>query len=644
MLKNLGLIVFLISLSTSIARANEVDTNRIDEMVLEAYYLQSSDIDSSYQLANEILDQSGKINYKKGMASAYMRMGSILNAWGRNDSALILLRRAYLLRLDLKAYKGAAGTCLVMNYIYQQTAQIDSAYYVLFEALRLNSLIKDSVGLAKINNNLGALSASYGELEDAFLYYKKGQKLSLESNYREGFAISLSGLGNFHYQEGSYALALKKFLKADSVYMILGNQLNLARNANNLALCYDQLNDFEEAKKNYEKALRVYKILNSERETALTIFNLGVLLDNDGQADSAIVYFHQALPFLRNLEDLQLVSLSYKQLAKAHSKQGEYDLAYDYHQKFSNLRDSILNQEKISSISEMQTKYDTEKKEQRILLLGEQNKTRSAQRNFFIAGSLVLLLGLFILAYYYWQKRRLAAKNEELAKQRIEGLLNEQEIKSFNALIKGQEEERQRIATDLHDRLGSMLSTVKLLFSALDSKFDKKDSDGKNQYDKATNLLDESCEEVRRVSHNLSTGMVSSLGLQTALKELCDGIDQSGLIQCKLLIYGLEERLDNQTEIGIYRIIQESLNNALKHSKASNVTVQLNCLEDSLSITIEDNGIGFDPKKIKENMGGMGLSNLEMRAKKLKGSFHIDSSPGKGSISMIDIPLIQHET
>ncbi len=637
---SLTILIILFLFNLKIATAQALDTVRIDEMVLEAFFLQSRDLDSSYALALKVLKASDDLSYQKGIASAYMRMGSILNLKANNDSALLLLKRAYQIRLANKAYKSAAGSALVLNYVYQETGQIDSAFFMLYEGLRLNALISDTIGLIKINNNLGALHASYGELDEALQYYRRANDMARRNNYLEGIAMSSSGLGDYYYQLADFRSALNSFKKADSIYFALGDVLNRARSANNIALCYDQLDDVFEAKSYYQLALDAYEDLGNEREIALSLFNLGVLFDNQGQANSALLYFKKALPIARSAGDLDLISRVYEQTALANAHLGDFAEAYKYQERYTELRDTLLNSEKISSISEMQTRFETEQKEQQILLLGEQNRTKAAQRNFLIAGTILLLLGLFTLAYFYQQRQKLAAKNQELAAQRIENLINEQDRKSYNALIVGQEAERQRIAMDLHDRLGSMLSTVKLLFSALQSQFNHSE-EGANQYEKATDLLDESCEEVRRVSHNLSTGMVSSLGLKKALNELCAGINQSGLVKCKLLIYGLDEALEHQTEVGIYRLVQETLNNSLKHSKASQITVQVNRLEEGLSITIEDNGVGFDPHLMKNSGKGMGLLNLEKRAEKLLGKYQIDSSPGRGSITMIEIPINQ---
>jgi len=185
-----------------------------------------------------------------------------------------------------------------------------------------------------------------------------------------------------------------------------------------------------------------------------------------------------------------------------------------------------------------------------------------------------------------------------------------------------------------------MLSTVKLLFSSIDIKVDHAQEENSKQFESASHLLDEAVVEVRKISHNLSTGMVMSFGLITALQELCQNIDRSGLIKCKLLVFGMNERLNQQTEIGIYRMIQELFNNILKHAKANQITVQINRTEDSINITVEDDGIGFDvDEKIKS--GGLGLGNLKARASNLNGMYYVDSKSGKGTISIIEVPLIK---
>ncbi len=622
-----------------LVEAETRDSTSIDQKILKAYYMQMEDLDSSFLLAKEVLIDSKNLNYSKGIGSAYMRMGSIFNAQSENDSAIFYLRKAKRIRINTRDFKGAAGVCYIMNYAYQGLSLVDSSFYTLYKGLRLNEKIEDSIGLVKTYNNLGDLHSEYSSPKKAFDYYEKAKTLGGKLQYQQGLAISYNGVGNYYFIINDFENALKNFLLADSLFHYLNDVLNRAICANNIANCYDQMDDFKKSLFYHQKALKEYKNLGYEKGQASSLLNLGVLFENENQFDSAIYYYKEVIPLSKRIGDLNLRANAFEQLAKCFSVMNENQLAYRFQKKYSELKDTLINKDKISSISEMQTKYETEKKEQEIELLAEKNKTSLAERNALIAGSLGLILGLFVLLYAYYQRRKNALKDALIAEQKINVLLNEQELKAMNALIEGQEVERNRIATDLHDRMGSMLSTVKLLFGAVGEKIKNTSEETTNQYNKATALLDESCEEIRRVSHNLSTGMVSSLGLESAISELCSTINSSKVLHCKSSVYGLENRLEGNLEIGIYRIIQESVNNTLKHAKAKNISIQINCLEDELNVIIEDDGVGFSIEKIKKQGKGIGLHNLQARAQKLGGNYILDSKPGRGSTVIIEMPL-----
>ena len=201
-------------------------------------------------------------------------------------------------------------------------------------------------------------------------------------------------------------------------------------------------------------------------------------------------------------------------------------------------------------------------------------------------------------------------------------------------MLEVQESERKRIASDLHDRLGSMLSTVKLYFGSVEEQIEKMKEQNKEHYNKANLLLDEACEEVRKISHDLISGELLKFGLLPALTQLCKTIEGANKLKINLLFFGMDNRLDNSVEIPVYRIIQELINNILKHSKATDVTIQLNKTENNLNVVVEDNGIGFDIASVKN---GMGLKNIETRVNKFNGKLYVDSGKDKGTTTIIDI-------
>ncbi len=617
---------------------NKSDTSNIYNLFVKAKQVQKSNSDSAFALAKEGYKLSQEIRYTRGMGMAFMRMGSILCDKGNNDEALLYSHQALNIRIQQGDITMAAATCSQLSYIFNVVGVKDSAFFYLYKGLRYYEVAKDPNGLANTYSELGRLFNDYKDSVKALKYLEQALQIFLKLNDFEDITAGYSNLGDFYFGSKNYQTALKYYNSSYRAAAKAGNIYNIANSYNNMALCYTNLKEYEKAKLHYFIANSYYLQEGYKNDIALVYYNLGILYDNTNKLDSSLFFFDKSLALSREINNPNYVANSLKYLAYVYSRKGDFLKAYNYHIQYTELSDSLLNNEKVKQIANMQTKYETEKKEQQIALLDEQNNSKAAQRNFLIAGSIVLLLGLFVLGFYYIQRNRLAKKNEQISQQEISKLLNEQELKSYNAMIEGQEEERKRIATDLHDRLGSMLSTVKLLFSSLDTKIDKAQEENTKQYIKANELLDEACVEVRRISHNLSTGMVMSFGLVAALQELCESIDNSNIIKCKLLVYGMDERLEQKTEIGIYRMIQELFNNILKHAKAKQVTVQLNRVEDAINVTVEDDGVGFNLEE-KRKSGGMGLGNLETRATQLNGAYHVDSKPGKGTISIIEIPI-----
>ena len=222
--------------------------------------------------------------------------------------------------------------------------------------------------------------------------------------------------------------------------------------------------------------------------------------------------------------------------------------------------------------------------------------------------------------------------------EKINSLLKEQELRSVSSMLDIQERERRRIASDLHDRLGSMLSTVKLYLGSVEEQIDAWNGSGSEQYDKAVSLLDEACDEIRKISHDLVSGELLKFGLTSALRQLAKTIEGTGQLKVNVITFGLEDRLENSVEITLYRVVQELVNNILKHAKASFVNIQLTRTEHELNIMVEDNGIGFDLGGAA-GKGGMGIKNVCSRVGKLDGQIRYDSAEGRGTTTMIDIPI-----
>ena len=256
--------------------------------------------------------------------------------------------------------------------------------------------------------------------------------------------------------------------------------------------------------------------------------------------------------------------------------------------------------------------------------------------------SIVLSAALLVVAMLLWRglriRRRLAERERQVHRQEVDELMHQQEMKAINAMLEGQEKERDRVARDLHDRLGSMLSAIKMQVGSLEERVTEVRKDQQDQYGKVSSLLDEAVGEVRRISHDLVSTSLSRFGLERALQDLCDSIRVSGRLEVELTTFGLEQRLERSVEIVVYRIVQELVSNALKHARATEIGVSVTRQTGRLSVMVSDDGAGFDPSTVQ---AGMGLGNVQGRAASIGGTVRIDSALGRGTTVSVECPVLE---
>lgn len=214
--------------------------------------------------------------------------------------------------------------------------------------------------------------------------------------------------------------------------------------------------------------------------------------------------------------------------------------------------------------------------------------------------------------------------------------MQQQDI-ATKAVLEAEERERQRIAQDLHDGVGQMMSAVKLNLSAFQSELQITDEQIKNKFENIFSLVDDSCKEVRSVSHNMMPNALLKNGLSTAVREFLNKIDSNAL-EVNLYVEGLDEHLNSDVEIMLYRVIQECVNNAVKHAGASKLDLSIIREEKNLSVSIEDNGKGFDTSDM-DLFSGIGLKNIISRVEYLKGNIEFDAKENKGTAIIIHVPL-----
>jgi signal transduction histidine kinase len=286
---------------------------------------------------------------------------------------------------------------------------------------------------------------------------------------------------------------------------------------------------------------------------------------------------------------------------------------------------------------EQKSKIRELEKDQKITAF--QNRLQSVLTFSLLFGSVIVLIGAYFTIRNYQHRfnanQIIHRQTMEINRQRITELENNVKIESMNSMLQGQEAERERVAKDLHDSLGGLLSTVKLHFDALQSQ-DTRVGNTK-EYQKAYSLLDEACKEVRHISNNLQPGALHKLGLVPAVQDLIHRVRTDDGPKITFSQSGVEKSLDVRISLNVYRIVQELLNNALKHAEANEISINLTQSEDTFSLSVQDDGKGYEPGSTARM--GMGTENIASRVNYLKGDLGIHTVLEEGTTTQIDIPL-----
>ncbi len=359
-----------------------------------------------------------------------------------------------------------------------------------------------------------------------------------------------------------------------------------------------------------------------------------------------------AIPFLDRLKtnfpsDFQLIKDMEGQFANCYEILGNYELAVESYKEYI-LNDKQLHKKEIKTLQSRNNILSRSYEIQEENLEAQENLYQQAQRSemqkiltyALSIGSVILLIGTYFIIRFFQEKIHtttiIQSQKEEISKQKINELENNLKIESMHSMINGQEAERERIAQDLHDSLGGLMSTIKLHFDSIQSK--NKTVKKLYEYQKANELIDIACQEIRVISNNMTPGSLAKLGLTSSITDLINRVNSPNGPNIVFQHFGIDDEIDIGLSLTIYRIIQELLNNSIKHAKASEILIEINQKEDEISLLVEDDGIGFDVGKVKR---GMGTGNISSRVNYLKGELSIHSVENEGTSTMIIIPLVQ---
>lgn len=537
------------------------------------------------KIAEQQLEKSRSVGNTKTLANAYNNIGLLYYSMSEMTKAANFYIRALKTSEKSNDLYNQRKYNTNLASLFIDIKDYNKGLYYAKNGYKIAVKLKDSTSIARSLTNLIVVEVFKEQFEQAKAHSLQLIKICEKNQYFDLLAIGYINLGDIYHRQQQYNNAIKTLLLAEAKlkYAPLGYDAYVYHG---LANAFKELKNYNKASSYFEKCM-----INAEEAMPL--------------ADLKAVYLLGA--------ELKEQTNSLKQ-------------ALAFRKKFEKANDSLSSQTNHQIITEIETKYQTSLKEQKITeqkLQIANNKNELSKKNNLI---LIAVFIIFVLS-------TAAIIGFILNKQRNRALVMQQEVKLLAALLAGEERERTRTAKDLHDAVASTLSAAKIQIShqsGLSTPYIE------HSREKAVDLIEAALKEVRNISHNLAPNMVLDEGLAYATANFCHKVSTESL-QINSYFIGNIPNLEPEKSLIIYRIIQEAINNVIKHANASEALVQLIVNDGQLDITIEDNGKGFEPKKVKKN--GIGIANLTNRIQLLNGTYEISSSPNEGTTLYINIPL-----
>jgi signal transduction histidine kinase len=462
--------------------------------------------------------------------------------------------------------------------------------------LKLLEQYPDSAELEAGYSNFGVLKEMKNELDSAKFYYKRAYAIALAKKDSVAIPYSLHHLGGVELMQKNY----------------------------------------REAKHLFDEGLLIRTLRNDRNGMAESNIFLGEFFKEVGKVDSAASHFNLAIQLSKELGNRYMRQYCYEQLAQMYEASGNGQEALCYYKLFNAEKDTLLETQRTEQLAEMETRFETEKKEKENLILKQETQEQqlvvSRQRMwiFGLAGVAVavLFLGLFLLQ-----------RNRRMAEAKRDAAIIEERERGLRSIIQATEDERKRIAKDLHDGIVQSLTGLSLRLQKQARSAKAKDSGLDEELNSTHSILDESIAEVRGISHQMMPRVLSEMGLIPALDNMLDKSLGLTLIEYEFEHHNIDgQRFTESIEISLYRICQELINNIIKHSDAKAVSVQLLKTKTHLVLVVEDNGKGFewsDPN----SRNGIGLMNINSRAQAIHGEVNYEPSPEQGTVATIRVPL-----
>ena len=596
---------------------------------------------SEPETAKQYFKQAGaltrKLNYIQGEYKYLVLFGNIYNLQGNLDSAMFFQQEALKAAEKMKDSLSIGISLFNVGINYRDRSDYEKAIEYCLKGRKIMDQLGNANIEVQMNDALQILYYNRSEYDKAIGFGEKAVAQARALKMREFLGKCLINL-SLSYQNTdqlSKAIAvLEEALKIGEEYQDIRMQAAIQQNLAGVAL---RQHNYSLTKKHAEKSLSLHLQLGDTNGKTTSLRAIAICNLQEGKLVLAKEYAREVLA-LSHIHNYRVEEASAYQLLSAIAYAGK-DLAngITYSDSMMTILEGMVAEVISTKSADLEKKYETEKKEARIKQLEAERtvqELRLRQKdifNYILIGGAVTFLLIALLSYRNYRQK------QALQQKRINELQTEKQLAATEAVLKGEEQERTRLAKDLHDGLGGMLSGIKYSFNTMKGNFIMT-PENQQAFERGIDMLDSSINEMRRVAHNLMPEALVKFGLDTALKDFCNDINQSGSLKLTYQSSGLENTvIGSNLAITIYRVVQELVNNVLKHAGAATVLVQIEKNETGIAVTVEDDGKGFDTAILRQTKG-IGWDNIQSRVNYLKGKIDVQAAPGKGTSVLIELP------
>lgn len=542
---------------------------------------------------------------KKGIQFTLVNTGNVYRNQGDFQKALDYYFRALKINEELGNKKGIAYTLGNIGNVYTQQGDYPESLDYYFRSLKMNEELDDKLGVAKNLGNIGNVYAQQGDYSKALDYYFRSLKMNEERGDKNVIENNLGNIGLVYWYQGDYPKALDYFLKVLKMAEQLGDEHGIALALGNIANVYSDLGDNSKALDYYFKVLKMAEQSEDKNEIAIQSGNIGSVYTETGKFIEAEEYLKKAIAINDSIGALDYLRQSEELLSKLYDTTGRYQLALEHYKKAMVIKDTLYNQEKNEEITRKEMNYEFEKKQstekavhEKQLAVAEVEIKKQKVLKYSLIGGLVLTLLLFFFGYRFYRARQ---------------VLHLQSI-------------RNRIADDLHDDIGSTLNSISVYSEV-----------AKQKLPAVVQELEQIGEASRKIIDNIGDIVWTINAKNDSFEQIILRLRSHtyNLLRAKNIEHAFradeslnEMKLSMETRKNFYLIFKEALNNLVKYSNASHVSISLTNENYFITLTIRDNGVGYD---VKQTFTGNGLLSMRTRAEEMKAGLKIDSVLGGGT-------------